>query len=67
VAEGIAEPRRLDLDDVGAEVREHRGAARSEHEGGQLDDPDAVEQGLLLRHGGCSPLVLWLLVRVSAR
>ena len=42
-ARQVAGPDPLDLDDVGAVVAEHLGAARTHHHLGEVEDPDAVE------------------------
>ena len=42
-ARQVAGPGSLDLDDVGAVVAEHLGAARTHHHLGEVEDPDAAE------------------------
>ena len=42
----------LDLDHVGAEVREHRGGEGSRHNAGEIEDADAFEHAS--RHGGAA-------------
>ena len=63
LAQRVAEPRLLDLDDLGAELAEHGGGKRPRDEGREVDNPDAVERKLL-RHRGrkrrLGPHVNWL-------
>ena len=43
-AEGVTRPRALDLDHVGAEVRQVTGAAGAGEHGGEVDDPEVGER-----------------------
>ena len=49
---GVAPPvagQRLDLDDLRAPVAQGHGAERAEQDGGQIEDPDALEWACRLR------------------
>ena len=53
VAIGVAGARRLDLDDVGAEVRQHGGGGRRGDEAGAVQNLEPVENTLV--HLGAAP------------
>jgi hypothetical protein len=52
---GLVAHRRLDLDDLGAQLRQDHAAARTHHHVGHLDDPHAVKRQPCPGHRGSLP------------